>query len=126
MIGFYKTYFLLALLLFFTEVFIGIYVHDTLIRPFGGDFLVVILLYCAIKSFIDFPVWRTAMYALVFAYAIEVSQYFHLVYLLGLQNSKLAQIILGTTFSFTDLLAYTFGILLVLLIEKIKTTLSYF
>jgi hypothetical protein len=126
MIGFYKTYFLGTLLLLFIELVIGTYIHDNLIRPFGGDFLVVILLYCAIKSFIDFPVWRTAMYVLVFAYVIEISQYFHLVKLLGLQNSNFAKIILGTTFSFTDLLAYTFGILLVLLIEKIKTTLSYF
>jgi len=126
MIGFYKTYFLLALLLLFTEILIGIYIHDDLIRPFGGDFLVVILLYCMAKSFINFPVWPAALCVLVFAYAIEISQYFHLVSLLGLQNSNLAKILLGTTFSFTDLLAYTLGILLVLLIEKVKACLRYF
>jgi DNA integrity scanning protein DisA with diadenylate cyclase activity len=114
---FNKTYFLLASALFITEVLIGIYMHDTVIRPYGGDFLVVVLIYCAVKSFFNSPVLQTALYVLIFAYVVEVSQYFHLVNLLGLQNNKMAEILLGTSFSITDLLAYTLGILLVIVIE---------
>lgn len=33
------TYFLLFLLLLLTEVYIGAFVHDRLIRPVGGDYL---------------------------------------------------------------------------------------
>lgn len=123
---FRKTYFLFSMLLLFAEILIGIYVHDSLVRPFGGDFLVVIFLYCLVKSFGNIPVFTAAIWVLIFAYAIEVSQYFPLVNLLGLQSFKLAKILLGTTFSFYDLLAYTLGILLVLTIEKIKSRLNNF
>jgi hypothetical protein len=117
---FNKTYFLLALTLFITEVLIGAYIHDTIIRPYGGDFLVVILIYCTVKSFFNLPVLQTACYVLLFAYAVEISQYFHLVNILGLQNSNVAKILLGTFFSVTDLLAYTLGILLVIVVEGIR------
>lgn len=123
---FRKTYFLFSMLLLFAEILIGIYVHDSLIRPFGGDFLVVIFLYCLVKSFSTISVFTAAIGVLIFAYAIEVSQYFPLVNLLGLQSFKLAKILLGPTFSFYDLLAYTLGILLVLTIEKIKSRLNNF
>jgi hypothetical protein len=124
--GFFKFYFLLALLLFITEVFIALYMHDAFIRPYGGDFLVVILLYCMVKSFVNAPVYVTAISVLLFAYAVEISQYFHLVSLLGLQHSKTAKILLGTSFSFTDLFLYTFSILLVIVVEHIRGNMKTF
>ena len=114
----YKKYFLLALLLFLTEVFIAVYLHDAVIRPYGGDFLVVILIYCFVKSFLNTPVKATALAVLLFSYIIETLQYFHIVNILGLEKSKIACIIIGTSFAWTDLLAYTLGILLVLGIES--------
>jgi hypothetical protein len=101
---------MLALLLLLTEVYIGLYIHDTIIRPYGGDFLVVILLYCLVKSFINSPVLLTAGWVLIFADIVEVSQYFHLVNLLGLQDFKIAKILLGTSFSFIDMLTYTLAL----------------
>jgi DNA integrity scanning protein DisA with diadenylate cyclase activity len=118
--AFNKTYFLFALALFITEVLIGAYMHDALIRPYGGDLLVVILIYCSVKSILNLPVLQTACYVLFFAYAVEISQYFHLVNILGLQNSGVAKILLGTFFSVTDMLAYTLGILLVIVVEGIR------
>src|SRR5579862_8748016 len=103
MIRFHLIYFLLALLFLVTEIVIALYLHDTLIRPYGGDFFVVILLYCLIKSFIHLPVLLTAGWVLVFAYTVEISQYFHLISLLSLQHSKAATILLGTSFSFIDM-----------------------
>ena len=93
--------------------------HDAFIRPYGGDFLVVMLIYCFEKSFFNTPPFITACWVLVFAYVVEISQYFHLVTLLGWDHSKAARIIMGTSFSFTDLLTYTLGIGTVLLIEKL-------
>jgi len=118
MIAFNKSYFLLAMLLLAIELYIGIYMHDAIIRPFGSDFLVVILLYCLVKSFFNTPVLLTACWILVFAYAVEVSQYFHLVQLLGLQHSELAKLLLGTTFSFT--------VLLVIIVENLRASLNKF
>jgi DNA integrity scanning protein DisA with diadenylate cyclase activity len=124
MFSFHKSYFTLTLLLFITEVLIGIYLHDSIIRPYGGDFLVVILIYCFVKSFVEAPAVPVALTVLVFAWLVEISQYFHLVSILGLQHSKIACIILGTSFSLTDLLAYTLGIILMLIIEKLKISLK--
>jgi len=119
-------YFTLTVLLFIAEVCIGLYMHDAFIRPYGGDYLVVILIYCFIKSFMNTPVGVTAICVLLFAYAVEVSQYFHLVYALGLGKSPLAKALLGTSFSFVDLLCYTLGIITVLVAEQLKASLKNF
>lgn len=126
MITFNKSYLILTLLLFIIEFVIGAEVHDAVIRPYGGDFLVVILLYCLIKGFVDVPVFKTACGVLLFAYIVEVSQHFHLVNQLGLQHSKIAKILLGTYFSFTDLLSYTLGILLVIVVENVLISMKDF
>jgi len=114
------SYFTVFVLLLIIELLIGAYFHDVLVRPYGGDLLVVILIYSFIKSFIDAPIMTTAIGVLLFSYAVEISQYFHLAKVLGLQHSRVALLILGTIFSFSDLLCYTLGILLVLLTERIR------
>src|ERR1700735_3381100 len=120
------SYFLLTVLLFTAELFIGLYMQDAIIRPYGGDFLVVILIYCFIRSFISTPVLATAIGVLLFAYAVEISQYFHLVNVLGLERSSLAKAVLGTSFSFIDLLMYTLGTITILVVEHLKTSLKNF
>ena len=126
MVKFNNYYFLLAVALFGLEFYIGNSMHDNIIRPYGGDFLVVIFLYCLVKSFINFPVLLTVAWVLIFAYIVEVSQYFHLVRLLGLQHSKVARILLGTSFSFIDLGMYTLGVLVVIVVENLKDSLKNF
>ena len=112
-------YLKLTILLFTTEVLIALYVHDNIIRPYIGDLLVVILIYCFVKSFFDIPVLKTAFGVLIFSYTIEILQYLKLVELLGLQHSKAANIIMGNSFEWIDLLAYTSGFACILLAEKI-------
>lgn len=112
-------YLLLAAVLFIVELVIGLYVHDAIIRPFGGDFLVVILIYCFVKTFLNASVKSTALAVLLFAYLVEISQYFHLIRIIGLENSKTARIILGTYFSWADMLMYTLGIILVVILEHV-------
>jgi hypothetical protein len=118
MIKFNIGYFLWAVALFGVEVLIAAYLHDPVIRPFGGDFLVVILLYCFIKSFLNSPAGPTALVTLLIAYGIEISQYYKLIYRLGWDHSAIARNVLGTNFAWGDLLAYTLGIALVRLIEQ--------
>lgn len=112
-------YFILMLLLFCIEVWIGIYVHDRIIRPYIGDLLVVILIYCFVKSFLNTSIMPTAIGVLIFSFCIEILQYFHIVRLLGLDDSSIARIIIGTSFAWMDIWAYSLGIILVLIIEKI-------
>lgn len=118
---FNKSYYLLTILLLATEFIIGLYMHDSIIRPYGGDFLVVILLYCFVKSFLNTPVFHTAVSVLIFAYVLEVLQYFNLVKMLGLEQYSAARMMIGTQFAWTDLLAYTLGIGLVLWVELQRT-----
>ena len=114
-----KRYLMLTVLLFIIELIIGIYVHDKIIRPYIGDLLVVILLYCLLKSFIEIPLIPAAIGVLIFAYIVEISQYFDIVDRIGLGSYKLARIIIGTSFSWTDMLCYTIGIGIVIITEKL-------
>ena len=115
---FHKNYFVITLLLFAVEILIALFAHDQFIRPYAGDFLVVIFLYCLVKSFFSAPVLPTALAVLLFSYIIETSQYFNLAHHLGFDRSKIALIILGNYFAWNDILAYTLGILAVLGWEK--------
>jgi hypothetical protein len=116
---FNKYYFLWAILLFAVEFIIAAYVHDRIIRPYIGDFLVVILVYCLVKSFLNFSVFTTALSVLMLSFFVETLQYFHFANLIGLRNSGFARIVLGTSFEWTDLLMYTAGIAVVIFLEKI-------
>ncbi|MEP7230352.1 MAG: DUF2809 domain-containing protein [Ginsengibacter sp.] len=118
-IHFKKKYFAIVLLIFFAEIFIALYVHDNIVRPYISDFLVVILIYCFIKSFLNISVWPLAISVLLFSYAVETSQYFNIIAKLGLKHSKLARIIIGTSFEWIDMIAYTAGIALVVFIETV-------
>jgi hypothetical protein len=111
------TYFALFILLFVIEILIAIYIKDKIIRPFVGDILVHILIYCMLLSFFDLPKLKTAFYVLIFAFLVEFLQYFKIVSLLGLEKNSLAKIIIGTSFSWMDLLCYTIGFFCVLPLE---------
>jgi hypothetical protein len=111
-------YLLLTILLFVIEVLIALYIHDKIIRPYIGDLLVAILIYCFLRTFINLSVITTAMLTLLFSYTVETLQYFKIVDLLGLHDSKIARIIIGTSFEWSDILSYTIGIAIVLLVER--------
>lgn len=118
MLGFHLRYFLLTLFLLGVEIFIGAYMHDAIIRPYGGDFLVVILLYCLVRSFLNLPVLPIAVVVLLFSYLVEISQYFGLADHLGFKEHSLGRILLGSYFTWVDMLSYTLGILLVVVLEN--------
>ncbi len=119
MLTFNKRYFQIAVLLFLTEIFIAMYVHDTFVRPYFGDVLVVILMYCFLQSFVNLKVFFAAIAVLLFAFSIEFLQYLMIVNKLGWQDSKIACTVIGTSFAWIDVLAYVAGIAIVLLAESI-------
>jgi hypothetical protein len=121
----YRTqYLLLAILLLLLEIIIGAYAHDRFIRPYAGDFLITIFLYCLAQSAVRQPVVPVLTAALLFSYLLEISQYVHLVAHLGLAHSRMARIVLGSAFSWADMLAYTLGALLVLAVEHRRQVAS--
>ena len=119
MLKFNKTYFRLASFIFTIEVLIALYVHDNIIRPYVGDVLVVILIYCFIKAFLDVKIISAAVFTLLFAFGVETLQYLNIVEKLKLQDSKIARTVIGTSFSWMDILTYIVGIAIVLIIEKV-------
>ena len=119
MFRFRLPYFLISLFLLGLEIVIAAWLHDAIIRPYGGDYLVVILLYCLVRSVCDLPILPTAVAVLIFSYLVEISQYYHLADHLGLGAHSVARILLGSYFTWTDILAYTLGILTVLGVERI-------
>jgi hypothetical protein len=117
-VNFNKKYFGLAILIFIVEVLIALFVRDKFVRPYLGDVLVVILIYCFLKSFLRAPVISVAMFVLVFSFTVEFLQYLNIVQKLGLEKSTIARIVIGTSFAGADLLAYLVGIVFILLVEQ--------
>jgi hypothetical protein len=108
------SYFLIMVALFGVEVFIGARMHDAIIRPYGGDYLCVIWLYCLVRSVVNWQVWKVAAGVLVFAYVIETLQYFGMADRLGFRGPSLMRTMLGSYFTWTDIFCYTMGILTVI------------
>ena len=119
---FNKKYGALALALFLIEVLIALYVKDRIVRPHVGDFLVVILIYCFVRTFYKASYLKVAVGTLLFSYLVEVLQYFKIVEVLGLQTNAVARTVIGTGFDWIDLLTYTAGILTVIWFERLKFT----
>ena len=109
-------YALLSIGLFVVEISIALFIHDRIVRPFVGDMLVVILIFTICRSVIKANYFWLALCVLIFSFAVEIGQYFNLVSILGLQHIRLARTIIGTTFDYHDLLAYSAGILLLFII----------
>jgi hypothetical protein len=96
---------------------IATFVKQGFIRSIFGDYLVVILLYCLIKSFIKINSTYAALAVLIIAFGIEFLQLTNFLEVINLKENKLAKLILGNTFQFEDLIAYTLGIFTILFIN---------
>lgn len=110
-ITFNRNYLILTVLIFLTEVSIALFVKDRIIRPFVGDVLVVVLMYCFLRVFLRFEPNRLAFSAFLFACLIEVLQFFDYVKILGLENNRILSVAMGRTFEWSDFAAYFFGFL---------------
>jgi hypothetical protein len=110
--------FLIFIALLLIEILIAMYVHDAYIRPFFGDFLAVIALYFLLKTFLNLEEITLALISLGFAYFLEFLQYCEILKITGLKQYKIIAIILGSSFDWRDIYAYTLGILAVFLFNK--------
>ena len=108
---------LVTSILFATEIAIAYFHFNSFIRGFLGDMLVILLLYSFLKIFIRNQVLKTAISVLAFAYVAELLQLFKLTEKLNI-HSEILLTIIGSVFDWRDLIAYTLGFLVILLIEK--------
>jgi hypothetical protein len=116
-------YFTLAVIVFIVEVVIALFVRDSFVRPYLGDVLVVILIYCSIKSILPYPVIPVAVAVLIFSFFIESLQYIRIIDKLGLQDSAIARTVIGTSFAWNDFIAYTTGAAMILIFESFRRKL---
>lgn len=103
------TYLILFFVLLICEVLIALFIDDNFIRPYGGDILVTILLCALVRGFIPDRIKLLPVYVFIFAVMVEVGQYFDYVKLLGLEKSRFFTVLLGTSFSWHDILCYGVG-----------------
>ena len=94
------------------EICIALFVRDNFIRPYGGDILVTVLLCCFLRIFLPDSIKLLPLYIFFFALAVEIGQYFDFVSLMGLGSIRFFRILLGSTFSYEDILCYGIGCVL--------------
>lgn len=106
--------------LFFIEYYIARYVHDQIIRPYIGDLLVVIVIYCFIRMFIPrkYPFLPLAIF--VFSALVEGSQALQLTEHIKALEHRIFRIILGATFDLKDIGCYFVGCVLIGIFEYIR------
>ena len=115
-----KLYSLIFFVLLLVEISIALWVRDDFIRPYLGDFLVVILIYSFLMSiFPKLSISKALIIVLVFSFSVEFFQLINIVEILNFQPPKIIMIVLGSSFSLGDLLAYSLGIPFILGIEYI-------
>jgi len=120
-----RYYFIGFFLLLFIEISIAKYVQDDFIRPYLGDFLVVILLYCFLMTISRISILKALMSVLLFSFAVEFFQLINIVKVLQYHPPKIVMIVLGSSFSVWDLLAYSLGIMFCYLLEYYRNIYSY-
>lgn len=99
-------------------VLIALFVRDRFIRPYGGDILVTVLL-CAMARIV-FPnkIKLLPLWVMLFAFGVEILQYFDVVSLLGLSHISIIRIAVGSVFSVEDLFCYAAGCLIFFLADR--------
>lgn len=112
--------FICFIVLFIIEIVIALFVHDSFIRPYIGDILVIMLLYFFVKIFLTKQLKWLSVFILIFAVFIEIGQYFNIVALLGLENIKIVKIIIGSTFDIKDIICYFIGYLIIFVFETLS------
>lgn len=112
-----KKYAVITVILFTIETLIALFVHDSFIRPFVGDIIVVVLLYTFMKIFVKEKNVLLIIGVLLFAYGVEFLQYLKIVELLGLESNKIASTVIGTSFDWKDMLAYSIGAAFLLVVN---------
>lgn len=118
-------YLLIFIILMVIEVLIAIYVHDSFIRPYVGDILVMGVLYTLIRVILPERIPYLPYLLFAFASTIEILQYFDFSSIFDFLNSRVIKIILGSTFDFKDILCYAIGTILIVIINHIKVDNEY-
>lgn len=103
-------YIVIFVLLFAVEVLIALTQHDNFIRYYGGDIIVMWVLYAFVQAVLggENNHYIVNIALLVFAFGVEFLQKWGIADRLGVENPVLRTII-GTSFAVEDLWSYAAG-----------------
>lgn len=93
--------------------------HYTFIPLFIGDVLWALMVYFICRFlFIRAGINRVVIYSLLFCYAIEFSQLYKAPWIDSLRHTLFGRLVLGDTFLWGDLLSYTVGVIIGMMIDR--------
>lgn len=108
---------LLFLLILCIELLIGLFVHDSFIRPYLGDILIIGLLCSFVRIFLPTKPVCLGLYMILSGVMAELLQWIKIDVALHLEGTVLGTI-LGSTFDFNDIFCYAVGGVLFFLLER--------
>ncbi len=111
-----KKYLLFFFILLIMEIAIAVFHFHPFVRGFVGDVLVILLLFTFLKAFFSITSEKLAIGILLFAFTVELLQFFDLVETFNIQSKPL-RIVLGSVFDWWDLVAYTVGAVIIFVFE---------
>ena len=90
------------------------------INTYLGDALWAVMIYLFTAVLLhDRKPLQIALVSLLFCYLIEISQLYHAPWIDAIRNTRLGGLVLGFGFLWTDIIAYTMGIVVMLAIESL-------
>lgn len=104
------------------EVFIALNIHDTFIRPYLGDVLVIWVLYFGIRTVLPKPVPHLPALLFLLGCGAEFLQYFHAADFPVIRQIPAIRIILGSTFDVRDMACYGVGAVSIWLFSSRKAS----
>ena len=105
-------------IIFIIEVLIAIFLKNGFIRENVGDILVVPCIYSLLRILVPQKIRILHLYVLLFSILVEFLQLLNITTILA-NNNKILRIVLGGTFDIKDIISYTIGYLLILLVRWI-------
>lgn len=113
------TYASISFVIFIIEILIVNFIPTGFVRHTLGDLFVVILLYTTLRAIFRISIKKGLILSLGLCLSIEILQLFSLSKHLNLNQHLIGIYILGSTFSYVDLMAYIAGGIAIYTIEQL-------
>lgn len=108
------------LIIVFIVIAFGLFSRKIDVIPlFVGDLLYAVMIYFGIRFlFISLHKTKSAIIALLICYGIELLQLYDANWMIALRDTLFGRYVLGQGFLWSDILAYSFGIILAYIAES--------
>ncbi|TDO72895.1 uncharacterized protein DUF2809 [Flavobacterium chryseum] len=112
---------ILYYVLFLLTIFLGILSRKISSIPLSiGDFLYAVMIYFLLRIlFINKKSFQIIILSLLICYGIEFLQLYQAEWIIELRKTLFGKYVLGQGFLWSDILAYTFGVFIAFMVDKI-------